>query len=257
MVRDRPDTERPSTIAVTPGEVRAALADAATVGPFFDLPPVTAADGWVPFARLHADPAPLSDRIAAVRDALGTDRRVAASIAFQGLVARLVSAPLAAVALHGVLPDLSTLARRPAGEDPWAPGLLDAAGAGASSGPDPAGVADALADALVVGALEPLVEVVAELAAVSRQVLWGNAGSALAGSARVLDTMRPDARASVVGVLARLLEHPTLGGTGRLLRLEPDVPDTEWGFRRHSCCLYYRVPGGGTCGDCVLTAPRR
>lgn len=23
-------------------------------------------------------------------------------------------------------------------------------------------------------------------------------------------------------------------------------------FRRRSCCLYYRVPGGSTCGDCCL-----
>ncbi|TDC76951.1 ferric iron reductase, partial [Actinomadura sp. 7K507] len=24
------------------------------------------------------------------------------------------------------------------------------------------------------------------------------------------------------------------------------------GFVRHNCCLYYRVPGGGMCGDCGL-----
>jgi hypothetical protein len=23
-------------------------------------------------------------------------------------------------------------------------------------------------------------------------------------------------------------------------------------FRRRSCCLYYRLPGGGYCGDCPL-----
>jgi hypothetical protein len=23
-------------------------------------------------------------------------------------------------------------------------------------------------------------------------------------------------------------------------------------FRRRSCCLYYRIPGGGRCGDCAL-----
>ncbi|MEU9111287.1 (2Fe-2S)-binding protein [Streptomyces sp. NPDC048483] len=23
-------------------------------------------------------------------------------------------------------------------------------------------------------------------------------------------------------------------------------------YRRRNCCLYYRVPGMGTCGDCVL-----
>jgi FhuF-like iron-sulfur protein len=26
-------------------------------------------------------------------------------------------------------------------------------------------------------------------------------------------------------------------------------------FRRRSCCLYYRVPGGGLCGDCTLGGP--
>ncbi|WP_372507037.1 (2Fe-2S)-binding protein [Actinomadura madurae] len=24
------------------------------------------------------------------------------------------------------------------------------------------------------------------------------------------------------------------------------------GFVRNNCCLYYRVPGGGMCGDCGL-----
>ncbi|MFK4144838.1 (2Fe-2S)-binding protein [Streptomyces sp. NPDC004065] len=35
----------------------------------------------------------------------------------------------------------------------------------------------------------------------------------------------------------------------------PGTPGTV--FRRRSCCLYYRVPGGGICGDCCFTrAPR-
>lgn len=25
------------------------------------------------------------------------------------------------------------------------------------------------------------------------------------------------------------------------------------GYRRTSCCLYYRTPGSGVCGDCVFT----
>ena len=78
-VHARPDSEPPTTVdahAVTagpqdvtagPGDVTAALADAATIGPFFELRPVTEAVGWVPFARLHADPGPLSDRIETVR----------------------------------------------------------------------------------------------------------------------------------------------------------------------------------------------
>ncbi|PQM44543.1 Glutamate--cysteine ligase EgtA [Mycobacterium talmoniae] len=28
---------------------------------------------------------------------------------------------------------------------------------------------------------------------------------------------------------------------------------TDTDYRRLSCCLYYRTPGGGLCGDCALT----
>jgi ferric iron reductase protein FhuF len=41
-----------------------------------------------------------------------------------------------------------------------------------------------------------------------------------------------------------LLSTAPMSGTGSL--------SVGWGFRRRSCCLYYRVPGGGICGDCVL-----
>ncbi len=37
----------------------------------------------------------------------------------------------------------------------------------------------------------------------------------------------------------------------------PHRPTSAWTFRRRSCCLYYRVPGGGICGDCVLRRPVR
>ncbi|MFI1618174.1 (2Fe-2S)-binding protein [Streptomyces lydicus] len=35
--------------------------------------------------------------------------------------------------------------------------------------------------------------------------------------------------------------------------LDPTLP----AFARRSCCLYYRVPGGGLCADCVLRRARR
>lgn len=241
-------------------DLRAVLDDLARIGPFFafDVPEPGDRGSWVPFARLHDRPGPLGDRIAQVRDALGSEDRVAASIAFQGLVARLVAAPLAAVVLHGVLPDPAGLARRPDGADPWAPGLIDPAGTPTPDpARDPAGAAAVLAADLLDGQVAPLVDAVRSLVPVSWQVLWGNVASSLSGAGRVLDPARPGARPALLGVLDALLAGPPLGGTGRLLRLEEDRPDTEWAFRRRSCCLYYRVPGGGTCADCVLTAPRR
>ncbi|MFD0350331.1 (2Fe-2S)-binding protein [Kitasatospora aburaviensis] len=46
-----------------------------------------------------------------------------------------------------------------------------------------------------------------------------------------------------------MLERPPLAGTGTL---------HAGGFRRSSCCLYYRVgPAAGVCGDCCFTRPPR
>lgn len=258
-------------------DVRDVLEDVARIGPFFVLQtpePDTSntsnisngpdapggsdiSDGWVPFGRLHADPGPLADRIAQVRSTLGSDDRVAASITFQGLVARLVAAPLAAVVLHGVLPDPRGMARRPDGDDPWAPGLPDARGTPSPDpADDPAGASALVADELLDGLVSPLVEAVRALVPVSGHVLWGNVASSLSGAGRVLDPARPCARPGLLGLLDGLVARAPLAGTGRLLRLEENRPDTEWGFRRRSCCLYYRIPGGGLCGDCVLASPR-
>ncbi|WP_229069102.1 (2Fe-2S)-binding protein [Actinoplanes sp. DH11] len=47
------------------------------------------------------------------------------------------------------------------------------------------------------------------------------------------------------------LRLPQLRGSGSLVR--PDADRERWFLVRANCCLYYRIPGGGTCGDCVLT----
>jgi ferric iron reductase protein FhuF len=38
--------------------------------------------------------------------------------------------------------------------------------------------------------------------------------------------------------------------------LAPAVLSAPPEFRRNSCCLYYRLPEGGLCGDCVLGVKR-
>ncbi|MDQ4116559.1 MAG: hypothetical protein M3235_06295, partial [Actinomycetota bacterium] len=144
-------------------DVRTALEDVARLGPFFVLetPGPGDRDAWEPFRRLHTEPGPLGDRIAQVRTALGADDRVAASIAFQGLVARLVAAPLAAVVLHGVLPETRGMSRRPDADDPWAPGLPDVTGTPSpDAARDPDGAAALVVDRLLDGLVAPLVEAV-------------------------------------------------------------------------------------------------
>ncbi|MCW0214674.1 MAG: (2Fe-2S)-binding protein [Pseudonocardia sp.] len=236
--------------------VRRALSDAARVGPFFEIgtnPAEEADPTWRPFRALVEDPEPLRARIAHVRAVLGgpagpgaVEQRVAASIALQGLAARLVSGPLAVAVLHGIVPAVTAdeLHWRVSATGPW-PLWLAAPGEAAGN------LADLLADEL----LGPLVDAVRAQVPVSARVLRGNVASSVAGAKRVLAAARPDAADAAARVAGEVLEHPLLAGTGELLPAGP--PDVGWSFRRRSCCLYYRVPGGGTCGDCVLTGPPR
>ncbi len=241
-------------------DVRALLADVAGIGPFFAVATDVAApgEGWVAVRVLGEVDGPLADRIAAVGAALGTGGRVAASIAFQGIAAQVVAPLFAAVAVHGVLPDAAwpgdrvgaiaaTLHWRPGGAGPW---LWWPGGAGRTVPcPDP----DVLG-AVLAGLLTPVVAAVRARVPVSERVLWGNVASSVASARQLVAAARPDAAGAATAVARHLLTTPPLAGTAALRAPEP--PDVGWTFRRRSCCLYHRVPGGGLCGDCVL-ADRR
>ncbi|MFI1564407.1 (2Fe-2S)-binding protein [Streptomyces sp. NPDC020490] len=191
---------------------------------------------------------PLDFRVEKVRNALrAPEPRVAASVAQQGLAARLWSVTLGCAALYGRIPDPDPrlLHWDPAAgvpDDLW---LREARPLPA----DPATVADAVLRAH----LEPLAAALRARHRIASGLLRGNAASALAGAARQLDRWarahgRPDAAARARSLTAGLLAHPLLAGTGTL---------TGTAFRRRSCCLYYRVPGAGVCGDCCFPrAPR-
>jgi hypothetical protein len=221
-------------------DVDSLLADVARIGPFFafDAGPAT------PGERPLADPEPVRDRIAHVRGALGCEERVAASLAFQGFAARLVSAPYAAAVLHGALPALSpaTVRWHRAEDGGWAPRTE-------ASEPVAAGRLPGLLD----GLLSPLVAAVRGQVAVSERLLWGNAASTVAAAKRLLVVQRPAVADLAAATAEAVLAHGSFAGAGELL--DPRDPDLVWTFRRHSCCLYYRVPGsGGLCDDCVLAA---
>ena len=85
----------------------------------------------------------------------------------------------------------------------------------------------------------------------SEQVLWGNVASALAGAMTMLIEAHPEQADTTAGLVERLLEREPLTGTGEVVRPEASHPRRF--LVRRSCCLFYRVPGGGYCGDCVLT----
>ncbi|MFI0368582.1 (2Fe-2S)-binding protein [Actinomadura sp. 1N219] len=214
-------------------EVARVLGEVARLGPYFEIA-TGAEDGlaWEPFpgdsARLVALTGDYAQR-------LGTgERRVAGSLVFQGLAARLWS-PVVAAAARGIVPDLAGLRWR------WAPGEPIAFRLDEPSGwrVDDAAQAAALIRPMVVdGLLKPLRDAMSTFVGLADGLVWGNAASALAGS---LNVGPPDAARR--DVVRALLAREPLAGAGAF------GPD---GYVRRSCCLYYRVPGGGMCGDCSL-----
>ncbi|WP_327433812.1 (2Fe-2S)-binding protein [Streptomyces sp. NBC_01236] len=192
--------------------------------------------------EVYADP--LTFRVRKVTQSLHVpESRIAASIAHQALAARLWSIALGAAALHGRLPDLDPKLLH------WDPD---------GSAPDDLWLSEVRAlpvtatdEVVRAGHLVPLAAALHSRYRVSPGLLWGNAGSALAGAVRQLDRWarannRTEAGDRARGLASALFAHPDLSGT-----LDPRT------LRRRSCCLYYRLPGGGLCGDCCFDRPPR
>ncbi|GGK67180.1 hypothetical protein Ppa06_23930 [Planomonospora parontospora subsp. parontospora] len=214
----------------------------AALGGYFALDEGPVGQEWRPVAELIQSADLITARVADVAERLGIeDRRVAASILFQGLAARFVSPPAGLLVLHDVAGgfDPSRVHWRPVPHGPlplrlqeWP--FLPVRGDGA----------DRLHQEVVAGFLEPLADTVGRVVSIAPAILWGNAASALAGSIQALTRHRPQRTAAALALGRELLTMGHLRGQGTFAE-QPF-------YLRRNCCLYYRVPGGGTCGDCVL-----
>lgn len=244
------------------GVVLPALVTAGQFGPFFRWEPWSPGAGWLPWARLCEGDVAV-ERVSVAREALigmfglpaeAVPARVVASVTFLGYASRVVSPLLGAAVAGGDLPaprpDQVWWQPRPGGPLPMAYGETQAR---PCTRMDPAEVAEALAEVAVGGLLTPLLDVFRGRFALSPKVLWGNVASALGGAAGMVADRAPSHAARVFAVVERLLELPALAGAGALVRPFEDRPRRF--LVRNNCCLYYRIPGGGTCGDCVLTRP--
>ncbi len=229
-----------------------ALADVSAMGPYFAVSTDPAHDGdplWRPLADLSADTGALSARITDFERRLGTgESRVAASILFQGLAARLWSPIAAAVTAHGLIPVSVTEHLR---WRPVATGPLPLWTATAAWEPVSGDAAAQVYRTVVDDLLTPLARAVQDITKIAPALLWGNAASALAGVLRTLPVARPDLGPRAARLVGEVLRLGVLAGTGE--PAEP-APGNHY-FVRVSCCLYYRVPGGGMCDDCALLAP--
>lgn len=213
--------------------IAAELAEISTYGGFFALTVGGDPAGWHPVAQSYA--AGYADLIEATSRRYGAaDLRIGASLVHLGHAARLWSPVLACVLARAVIPDLADLQRADDGAQLRLP---EPAGETASPCPD------LLYRVVVADHLEPFAAGLRIKLAPG--LLHGNIASALVGTSRQLLAARPDLRASIAKVTSELLSTGKLAGTGAITSADLD-------FRRNSCCLYYRVPGGGMCGDCAL-----
>jgi iron complex transport system ATP-binding protein len=173
----------------------------------------------VPLSRLAdaATWAPVSARVSTRLG--GAEQRVADSLLLMGLAARLWYATLVPAAEGDALLDPACVL------------VTDDHGALRLGLREPAGWSGASAREVaevVVTALDPVVRGTR----LPDGLAWGNVASALLGLRGVV--------AGISGWVVEALTHDRLVGT------------TSPGGRRRSCCLFYRVPGGGLCADCCL-----
>ena len=209
-------------------------ADSSAPNPYFVLdPPPGDQPGWHTMTELISGSGLLRAKVTATAAALGTDDlRVAASIDHLGVTARIVSPVLAHLARTQTVPPVSPdrMWWRPAQPGPMA--------LAAHLEPGLPATPMALLDGVVRPVLVPLLHAYGSGFHVSSRVLRGNVASALDGARRAIDSTALDPLVRDVLGLGEL--------SGTAAQLPP-------AFRRASCCLLYRVPGRGLCGDCVLT----
>jgi ferric iron reductase protein FhuF len=222
--------------------------------------------GWQPARLLYgSQPSPrqlsgggdhLDALLASVRAALGgCEPRVAASMFFQGYASRLLSPPLACLAATGCIPFMRAdrlCWRHPADQMIELGLTADGGWAGADWR-----LIEQLVAASFEEHLQPLADALRRRVRISAGLLTGNAASALvSGLALLAGRLGPGWRS----LAAHALAQPTLRGSGSWDgSLEHGGTPRHGGggeavFVRRSCCLYYRVAGGGLCADCPLPA---
>jgi hypothetical protein len=237
-------------------DLRQALEQAGSLGAFASVE-ARSPRGAITLQELFGDPALVRERIEATRTALaGADRletvdglRVAASVWQLGMAARITSPALATAVLGGWVPDLG-LTRvwcQPRRPSPIPLALPNPSGRRADG---PEAVSAAFGDLVLDQAATSLVDVVAASVSISESVLWGNVWSGLAGNLAAIGATRSDLLSAAREVIGAIFERARSG---------PPTPamvvggfDRAGRYRRSTCCLIYRIPSAGLCGDCVL-----
>lgn len=252
---------------MTSPAIRSALADIATAGGFFDVEvteptnaPSGSTDGeWLALAQLYNDSAVLAQRISAIRDRLATranrdvadiEPRVAASIMYQGLASRLLSPAIGTAVAHGLVYEAETLRWQPPQDGPVPLWLAEDRAVATGQAP-----AETISTCLLEAVFEPLIAAVRTQVKLAPGLLWGNLASSVSGASQRLGQLRPELAPAAHRLAENLLNTEFLAGRGEFVRPFTERPQATF-FVRRTCCLYYRIPNNGKCGDCALLSPQ-
>jgi ferric iron reductase protein FhuF len=173
------------------------------------------------------------------------ERRVAGSLVVLGYAARLVGPTLAVLVRDGirlgVAPERVRYSYRP--ETGFRLSLPSPGGRRvAREQAVPGWCAD-----VIDGHLRRVVDAIATTSPVAAGLLWGNVASGVVGALRALGAGGAVPVGDAHALAVALLDHGPLRGSGTVT-----VHGGQLTFVRRSCCLFYRLDGGGMCGDCAL-----
>lgn len=232
-----------------------AIAASKRVGAYFDLP---LADGpeWRPLGEFTGAQPAVEQYVRRTRAMLAVSQRlseddietrVAASSFHLNSVAKIISPVFGCAVLSDAVPEMS------ADNLMWQPGDTHVLEVGVRAHVGAVGLSDTeMVERIHAGVLEGAVAELGDMlhaaTGLSQKVLWGNVASAFNGAFLVLRGQRPDDEDRAFELMRAIVEHGRLKPAGRFL---PDEWD-EARFSRNNCCLFYRLPGRGLCGDCVL-----
>lgn len=237
--------------AVAGEEVAAAIGRAARGNPLLGIG--IGPHPYLPADRLCAaggapegEPAPAAGLVDAVAAWAGTsERRVASSLAVLGYSARLVGPSLAVLLRGRILFDARPTRVQYLYRPEHGFRLALPAPNGWRGHPD--SLVTRWCEDIVEDHLHGLIGAVRAVAPVAVGLLWGNVASGIAGTLRAIANSGGPSLDACRATGLQLLEHGPLRGSGAF-----NVHNGQLGFMRTSCCLYYRLDGGGTCGDCPL-----
>lgn len=236
--------------------IEVSINESRLIGGYFNIP-LADGTGWRSFDELTESVPTINEYVNRTRAAIArsqsiaiheVEKRVAASSFQLATIAKLISPVVGCIVLSGTLPDFSSdnLAWRPGIKHSLDLGIVSYTGLTEIRDED---IVDRIHSNLIDAALRPLSEAIHRATGLSNKVLLGNIASSFNGAVSVLGAQFPNVTDRAFDLVREIVNHGHLRTTCTFVSTSSGRPR----FVRNNCCLFYQLPRGGQCGDCILT----